>query len=469
MKRLIFAAIVATSFPVLAIDQPASQPLAVMFQELPLSQFLNFYFKHHLKQNFVLSKELVNNTTPVTLNLRNVPADQYSTIFANVFKSYGVSARLENGVWFVSQVQSQRGLPPGLSADPAALLQGPLTPSLDAAMPASISSQDQPSTSLPATSSPGSVPSPVINAPPVLPIDQAVSVYFPRERSADYLQILANKLLATDFPPSESVFLRGAEKSVARAMAILESVDVAPATVKVTAHLLEFTDTKDEGRSFSVALSILGGKAGLVFGAAQGLQNAVTFKNKSIDLVLSALDGDSRFKLVDSPSTLCDHGESCRVQAGMETPVLSSTTIDRDGVPQQQIVYRDSGSILEFTPTVQRDFVRLNLKQTVSSFTKNQLSGIDSPALLKRLLESRLTVREGETIILGGLDQDRSTTSRSGLPFVPAVFDSTSSQVTKTQLLMLLQVERVRVQDGPNKIDFPAIDHKQIDLPRENT
>lgn len=407
---------------------------AINFQELPLHQFLTYYFKHHIRENYVLSKELISNNTPVTVNLKGVPQSQYTEIFSNIFSSYGIKAEKKGDVWYVG-LQERSSVP----SSPLPVVHVDQQPS---------------SVALPLDSaSPAALPLPSV------PLDTHVSVYLPRERSSEYLQAVANSLLNTQFPVSENVFLRGPSPLVEKVLSVLSQIDKAPLSVKINAYLVEFSDSSSSGRSFNLALNLLGSKLGIQIGGAPAGDNRFVFSNNSISAVLSAMDGDGRFRLMDSPSAVCDHGETCKVQAGNETPVLSSTTFDRDGRLQQQVTYRDSGSILEFTPLVMGDFVRVKMRQTVSAFSKNQTSGIDSPALMKRLIESTFSARPGDVVVLGGLDQDQATDSRSGLPFLPRALDSVSSTSARSQLLLFVELVQVRGRDSGSAVyDFPAVD-----------
>lgn len=404
-------------------NKPLTGPVSMRFNEVPLSTLVTFYYKQLLGENFILAKELVANSSPVTLDLKGIEPGRYREIFQQLFEQYGVRSESRNGVWHVSLAV------PG---------SAPVSPSvrvLDEPLPEGGFARESP---------------PVSRFGDALPLDESeLKIYRPRARRPGDLQVLVNKLLRTDYAPSDRVFLRGQEKAVSKVLALLEEYDDAPAaSVKVQALLLEFSDTSTRSRSFSLALSALGGRLGVSFGPTAALGNFVKLQAGSLSAVLSALEGDSRFQLVDSPNALCDHGESCRIQVGSENPLLGSVSVDRNGNPQQSIVYRDAGSILEVTPEIMQRFIRLKLRQQISNFSKNQLSGIDSPVILKRAIDSTLTLQDGDIIVMGGLDQSRVDSSKTGLSFLPSFLDSVQDSKQSTQLLLVLQIERVKVSEG---------------------
>jgi len=70
-------------------------------------------------------------------------------------------------------------------------------------------------------------------------------------------------------------------------------------------------------------------------------------------------------------------------------------------------------------------------------------SGIDSPTLTKRQISTTVAAQPGELIVLGGLDQNRDDRANRGFSFLPRFARSSSSEKTSTQVLIILQVQRV--------------------------
>lgn len=446
MNRVILVmlyVVVCCITPITAFSQVPTSGVAMRFTEVPLSTFVSFYYKHLLRQNFVLSKEVVSNSIPVTLDLKGIDPSKYDALFQSVFDQYGVVSERRDGVWYVSlAVPGQRSL------SDSRQVKSSLSPVLDEPLPLSRdNARDSVIDNRNVTITPAPVIAPLMGD--ALPLEKSdLRFYLPRARRPGDLQVLANKLLKTDFSTSDRVFLRGSESDVSKVLKVIEEFDSPPASVKVQALLLEFTDTANRSRSFSLALSALGSKLGLSLGPTAALSNFVKIQSSSLNAVLSAVEGDSRFQLVDSPNTLCDHGETCRVQVGAEVPVLGAINLDKNGNPQNSITYRDSGSILDVTPEIMRDFIKLRVSQTVSSFTKNSTSGIDSPSILKRALNAVLTMQDGDMVVLGGLESSQSEATKSGLPFLPRFLDSTQNTKSSTQLLLVLHLERVKVSQG---------------------
>jgi type II secretory pathway component GspD/PulD (secretin) len=67
----------------------------------------------------------------------------------------------------------------------------------------------------------------------------------------------------------------------------------------------------------------------------------------------------------------------------------------------------------------------------------------NSPTLNKREITTQITAKDGDLIVLGGLDEDKSGNDSSGISFLPDWMRSKGSETTKTQILLILQVQRL--------------------------
>jgi general secretion pathway protein D len=72
------------------------------------------------------------------------------------------------------------------------------------------------------------------------------------------------------------------------------------------------------------------------------------------------------------------------------------------------------------------------------------VSSTQSPVFTKRVAETSVVVAENETLILGGLIEERKVREREGLPFLSRIpilgylFGATTDAVRKTELLIMI-------------------------------
>lgn len=107
------------------------------------------------------------------------------------------------------------------------------------------------------------------------------------------------------------------------------------------------------------------------------------------------------------------------------------------------IQYKDVGTSLTVTPTVSADgYVMLSVTQEINAATSE--TAFDAPVISTRSVQSRLMVRDGQTVVLGGLtDQQRDASSAgvpllSGIPLLGGLFGRVSRRSTETELFIFI-------------------------------
>ena len=171
-------------------------------------------------------------------------------------------------------------------------------------------------------------------------------------------------------------------------------------------------------------------------------------------VVLNALAEVTNVKVISSPKLMVLDNQSARLQVGDQVPVAtqsSVSTANPDAPIVNSVSLVDTGIILEVKPTVNDGgLVSLQVLQEVSDATVTQSSGIDSPTIQKRRVESRLAVQSGETIVLAGLIRDRKEVGESGIPVLKDVpvlgnlFKTTNERDDRTELIVLITPRVVR-------------------------
>lgn len=243
---------------------------------------------------------------------------------------------------------------------------------------------------------------------------------------------------------SDTLVFYGLADEVEKLKKILPQIDTPTGEVAVKAVVYEVATNKDSGSAFSLALNILGGKLGLSYGNSGALSNAVTFKSGTIDAAISALSSDSRFKTLTSPRLRVRSGSEARLTVGQDVPTLGALQYAQgSSQPVQSIEYRSAGVILAITPKVREAGIDLHVDQQISDFAKTDTGVNGSPTLTKRSFSTDVTLMDGELIVLGGLTQDKTVDAHSGFSFLPKMLHSLSTADGRTEVLLLLQVERV--------------------------
>ena len=176
----------------------------------------------------------------------------------------------------------------------------------------------------------------------------------------------------------------------------------------------------------------------------------------AIRAVLNALASDSRLKVVSSPNMMVMDNHKAVIRVGDQVPVRTSeaTSISTSGVAPiiaTTIEYVDTGVLLEVTPRVNSSgMVQLDIKQEFNDVQRTTTSGIDSPTINQRRINTTVTVQSGETVVLGGLIRDRKINTKSGvpglmrLPLVGALFRTELETNERSELIILITPTAVK-------------------------
>ena len=137
---------------------------------------------------------------------------------------------------------------------------------------------------------------------------------------------------------------------------------------------------------------------------------------------------DSRVVIRSLPKIVVRSGEEATFASGNDIPAVvqmadSGTQTDGTTSLLQQVQYRQTGVDLRVTPTAQANGsvdvdISLNLSEARPS-AATSLTG--SPTVLQRTLDTKLSLRDGGSTILGGLVSDSQSIGQTGVPGIGRV------------------------------------------------
>lgn len=155
---------------------------------------------------------------------------------------------------------------------------------------------------------------------------------------------------------------------------------------------------------------------------------------------LNALVTDKKAKILANPRVAAIDGETAYILIGDRLPV--ETKYLANGVQQVSVSYVDVGIKLRVTPWVNEDgVITTKLKPEVST---NIAAAGNNPSIRTREAETTLRVRDGETIVIGGLiqNEDRKNISKvpllGDLPIVGRLFKNTDKEKRETELIIFI-------------------------------
>jgi|GEM_PF-569678 len=224
---------------------------------------------------------------------------------------------------------------------------------------------------------------------------------------------------------------------------------------------LKFSETATPGPNGIIQSNSFDFVGGTDLGAAgAGLGGfSFTITGEDFNFLVRALQTDSRLEVIQRPSIMCQTNQEANITIGENVPFVRGTTISDAGQTTAQVEYEEVGVILNVEPVINPDgFVYLRVAPEISSVSASNIplgNGIFAPIITQQSAETTVAVKDGETVVIGGLITSSSTESESkvpGLGDVPglgALFRTTSRSNTRSELLIALTPTIVRsVEDA---------------------
>lgn len=260
-------------------------------------------------------------------------------------------------------------------------------------------------------------------------------------------------MIAAD-PDQNSVIARGDEEMIVEVRALLESLDRPRAQVLIEAAIVEVTlnDELRYGINWSgveddrILATFSDAPSGAVTSRFPGF--SVSYVNADIEAALNLLSSVTQVEVVSRPSVLALHNETAELQIGDQVPIVTQSAVsvvDPSAPIVNSTSYRDTGVILTVTPRVRAGgMVEVDVAQEVSDVARTTTSGIDSPTITQRRIESTLLVPSGESVALGGLIASSTSIGETGIPIlrrapiVGGLFRTNSEVTERTELIVFL-------------------------------
>ena len=246
---------------------------------------------------------------------------------------------------------------------------------------------------------------------------------------------------------SNSLLITTASKYLERVRAIVEELDRPVPQVLIKVLIVEVThdDSSDIGADFSILNKRANGNGQSAitnFGnaAAQTVSGglAVSIMETNFAATLHLLQTQGKLDVLSRPYILASDNQQATITVGQEVPFITNSQITELGGVNNTVRYDDIGIILDVTPHINPDgLVILDVSPEISQLTGTSIpigNSVSSPVIAKRSADSRVGVKNGQTVVIGGLMEDRKTLTVNkvpilgDLPFVGPAFSRTQSE-----------------------------------------
>ena len=182
-----------------------------------------------------------------------------------------------------------------------------------------------------------------------------------------------------------------------------------------------------------------------------GTATVGTLNRDNYQVVLQALDTFGKSRTLSNPRLSVVNNQEASILIGSNTPYTTSTGVTNSATTttSETVSFVDTGVKLHVTPTIHEDgYITMKIKPEISDigsyFIDNSNGGNKIPIVDTSEVQTTVRVKDGVTIIIGGLMKDELSNSKNkvpvlgDLPFIGKAFNSEDRNMQKTEIVIFL-------------------------------
>jgi len=245
-------------------------------------------------------------------------------------------------------------------------------------------------------------------------------------------------------------------ENIEKAEAVIEQLDVRPRQVLIEAAIMAARLTED--MEFGIDWNLLSGVAvdgfaNTLAGMGSPIQTTgftnpagsrgltVGFSSDNVQAIITALEEITDATLMANPKILAVNKQEGSVLIGKKIGYIDTSTQTQTST-STSVSFLETGTRLVFRPYIGDDgYIRMDIYPKDSDGT---LKSNDIPDEVTTELRTNVIVKDGETVVIGGLFRDGVVVSKNqvpvlgNLPLLGALFRGTQDTVTREEVIIML-------------------------------
>lgn len=190
-----------------------------------------------------------------------------------------------------------------------------------------------------------------------------------------------------------------------------------------------------------------------------------TISNDNYTAMLEALDVIGSTEILSSPRITALNNEEAKILVGSSEPYVTTTTTTPASGPTtiaESVDFIEVGVKLYVTPTIHPDdFITMKIKPEVSSVVRNITTSNNNtiPVVETSEAETTVMVKDGVTVVIGGLIKDERITETKkipmlgNIPMMKRIFSSERDFTRKTEIIIFLS-PHIITGEAPEETHF---------------
>ncbi|MEE8170664.1 MAG: secretin N-terminal domain-containing protein [Phycisphaerae bacterium] len=305
---------------------------------------------------------------------------------------------------------------------------------------------------------------------------------------------MAEEVAVVSHEESNQLLISVAPRNVSRVEEIIRALDMPPAQVMIQVLLAEvsidesiefgleysfqdlhFSETAVQGPNGTVNSSKFDVVGGLDLGAVGSGLGGFTFTiaGEDFNFLLRALHSTGRLEILQRPTIMVQDNQTANITVGQNVPFIRGTQSTGAGQVNSTIEYEEIGVILEVTPNINPDgWVYMEVAPEISSITDSSVplgNGINAPIFRQQSANTTVAVKDGETVVIGGLIVDSVRSAENKIPILGDIpgaeflgWKVVRDQTMRNELLIVLTPRVVRTVEDARRLSVEERDRSKI-------
>jgi len=263
---------------------------------------------------------------------------------------------------------------------------------------------------------------------------------------------------------NDTIIVYDYPENIAKVESLIASMDIRPKQVLIEATIMSVTLT--EGMQLGVDWQTLSGTIDELGDIARGTSDYLSSGGSGVQVGTSALDGGltvgfSRYNvagfiraaeeitdvtILANPKIMAVNKQLGQVYIGQKIGYISQTTVTETGTTQT-VAFLDTGTKLSIRPFIGDDgYIRMDIhpKDSSGSIDVPEGGSVALPTETAAELVTNIMVKDGQTVVIGGLFRDTMTSKKSqipvlgDIPLLGVLFGGRADEAKREEVMVLL-------------------------------
>jgi type II secretion system protein D len=298
--------------------------------------------------------------------------------------------------------------------------------------------------------------------------------------SGSLMRMLEEEVTVVGDLNSNKLVISTSPRYMSAVLAIIDELDAAPPQVMIQVLLAEITLDNAESWGMDINVGPFGGAGYRISSAAAGagVATALGVPNLAVSsadfgILIRSLEAQGKLEVLSNPQVMVNNNQEANIQVGENIAIVDGVERTVQGTSFADVIRKDVGIILNVTPSISSDgFVRMDIKPEISQLSAKTIQvnrDFQSPIITKRAVDTVVTVKDGQSVVIGGLIQTSEEQRRTKVPILGDIpilglpFRSKQDTNVKTELLVILTPRVIPGQAGMSESLVHDVTEEAVD------